>query len=201
MAERGWTARELSRRAGVSYDVIAKLRTRPGANTSYDNGRKLAEALEIPWAEGAQEHGLEVVKGEPTVSIGVYDIEASAGGGASVMSEAVVGAVALPSWYVSQFTRSSGGDLFVVAVKGDSMEPTLEDGDLVMADKQKRDPRYGGVYVIREDNALLVKRLAPVSQQGAVRVISDNREIYAAVERKADEIDVIGRVVWRGGKL
>lgn len=41
----GMSVAELSRRSGVSYHAIDKLKKRPGATTSVENARKLAAAL------------------------------------------------------------------------------------------------------------------------------------------------------------
>jgi phage repressor protein C with HTH and peptisase S24 domain len=46
---------------------------------------------------------------------------------------------------------------------------------------------------------LLVKRLEP-GPAGTMRVISDN-PAYPASERAMGEVDVVGRVVWKGGRL
>jgi phage repressor protein C with HTH and peptisase S24 domain len=86
----------------------------------------------------------------------------------------------------------------VIAVEGDSMEPTLRDGDEILVDRTPR-PLRAGIHVIRLDDVLLVKRLEAAAG-GQVRVISDN-PAYRPSERGATEIEMIGRVVWKGGRL
>jgi len=46
---------------------------------------------------------------------------------------------------------------------------------------------------------LLVKRLAQGSA-GTIRVISDN-PAYATVERVLGDVAIVGRVVWKGGRI
>lgn len=93
--------------------------------------------------------------------------------------------------------------LRLVGIKGDSMEPTLSDGDLAMIDLARREPS-DGVYALVLDGMLLVKRLALV-RSGVVRVISDNKQVDEPrdidLEAEADNFRVVGRVVWAGGKL
>jgi len=88
--------------------------------------------------------------------------------------------------------------LSVIEVEGDSMEPTLRDGDEILVDRSPR-PMRSGLHVIRLDDVLLVKRLEPGSA-GTLLVISDN-PAYPRMERPRAEVAVIGRVVWKGGRV
>jgi phage repressor protein C with HTH and peptisase S24 domain len=88
--------------------------------------------------------------------------------------------------------------LTAIEVQGDSMEPTLRDGDEILVDRSQRRLR-SGVHVIRLDDVLLVKRLAPAAG-GAVEIISDN-PAYGRAVRPHDEVELVGRVVWKGGRL
>ncbi|WP_068077135.1 S24 family peptidase [Novosphingobium lentum] len=88
--------------------------------------------------------------------------------------------------------------LSVIAVEGDSMEPTLRDGDEILVDRTPR-PLRAGIHVVRLDDVLLVKRLE-VGGAGHVHIISDN-PAYGRSERAAGDVEVIGRVVWKGGRL
>lgn len=88
--------------------------------------------------------------------------------------------------------------LSVIEVEGDSMEPTLRDGDEILVDRTQR-PLRAGIHVIRLDDVLLVKRLEP-GPGGTVRIISDN-PAYPRLERPLHEMELVGRVVWKGGRL
>ena len=78
------------------------------------------------------------------------------------------------------------------------MEPTLRDGDEILVDRTPR-PLRAGIHVIRLDDVLLVKRLES-GPGGTLRVISDNAA-YPRMERLAQDVELIGRVVWKGGRL
>lgn len=88
--------------------------------------------------------------------------------------------------------------LSVIEVEGDSMEPTLRDGDEILVDRTPR-PLRAGIHVIRLDDVLLVKRLES-GPGGTVRIISDN-PAYPRLERPLNEVELVGRVVWKGGRL
>ena len=78
------------------------------------------------------------------------------------------------------------------------MEPLLRDGDEILVDTAPR-PLRDGIYVARLDEALLVKRIA-LGRGGTVSLISAN-PAYPPIEAPRDELDVIGRVVWKSGRL
>lgn len=92
---------------------------------------------------------------------------------------------------------------FLMHARGDSMNPTIKDGAVLMINKDI-EPLIDGIYVIRQDAALLVKRLHNLTS-GKIKVISDN-EIYQAYEVDksalvADNVEILGRVVWAGQKV
>ncbi len=103
--------------------------------------------------------------------------------------------------FSARWLRQQGLDpamLSVIEVEGDSMEPTLRDGDEILVDRSQR-PLRAGLHVIRLDDVLLVKRLEP-GPVGMLRVISDN-PAYARMERPVGDVSVLGRVVWKGGRI
>ncbi len=88
--------------------------------------------------------------------------------------------------------------LSVIEVEGDSMEPTLRDGDEILVDRSQR-PLRSGLHVIRLDDVLLVKRLEP-GPAGTLLIISDN-PAYPRMQRPLADVAVLGRVVWKGGRI
>jgi len=122
---------------------------------------------------------------------------ASAGPGALAGGEDAVGTLR----FSTQWLRGMGLDparLSVLSVAGDSMEPTLRDGDEILVDRSSL-PLRDGIHVVRLDDALLVKRL-DAGRPGRLALISDN-PAYRPLELAAAEVQVIGRVVWKGGRL
>ncbi len=85
---------------------------------------------------------------------------------------------------------------------GDSMAPTIADGNLLLLDAADQVFAYFGIYVLEISGERLVKRIQR-RLDGSIVLISDN----ASYERdfvpfeKVDDIKVVGRVVWVGGRI
>lgn len=122
---------------------------------------------------------------------------ASAGPGALALEEAPIGAFR----FAARWLREQGLDpamLSAIRVEGDSMEATLRDGDEILVDRSPR-PLRDGIHVVRTGDALLVKRL-DTSRAGLLALVSDN-PAYRTIELPREEVKVIGRVVWKSGRL
>jgi phage repressor protein C with HTH and peptisase S24 domain len=91
--------------------------------------------------------------------------------------------------------------LSVISVTGDSMLPTLADGDQILVDTADCERLRDGIYVLRTDDALLVKRLSvnPATRRLAIR--SDNDAYPSWDDCDPAGVNVIGRVVWVGRRL
>jgi phage repressor protein C with HTH and peptisase S24 domain len=90
-----------------------------------------------------------------------------------------------------------GADLSAIRVEGDSMEPLLRSGDEIFVDRTRRTGE--GVFVVRIGDALHVKQIQ-ASAPGRIALVSAN-DAYAPIELARDEVEVIGRVVWKGGRM
>ena len=122
---------------------------------------------------------------------------ASAGPGLLAGEELPIGAFR----FGARWLREQGLDpaqLSAIRVQGDSMEATLRDGDEILVDRTPR-PRRDGIHVVRAGDALLVKRL-DTGRPGVIALVSDN-PAYRTLELKPEEVEVIGRVVWKSGRL
>ncbi len=93
-------------------------------------------------------------------------------------------------------------DLMLETAVGESMVPTIHDGDLLLIDTTDRRFREFGIYVLEFTGQRLVKRVQR-KLDGSLLLISDN-EIYEPERippERTDGVKVLGRVVWSGGKL
>ncbi|KZK97318.1 MULTISPECIES: S24 family peptidase [unclassified Pseudovibrio] len=97
--------------------------------------------------------------------------------------------------------RSSSDGLIILTAGGDSMDPLIADGDLVMVDK-KRNALQDGVYAFVYGGLARVKRLRPTIQ-GDVELISQNPEYKDELLNRADleDFHIIGKVVWCGHRF
>ena len=127
---------------------------------------------------------------DAVVALPRLDIAASAGAGAFVDDEVALAAALLPAALARRLRLQRGS---VIRVRGDSMEPGLRDGDLLVVDAGRcRPDAAGGVFVIRLDGALMVKR---VRCTGAGLVARSDNPL--APPLPAAPIEVIGQVVWQ----
>ncbi len=133
--------------------------------------------------------------------IPVYNVAAGAApNGRKVASERVVDVLAFREDWIRQEVRARPDDLRLIYVEGDSMEPDLRAGDIVMLDHTDTNARREGIYVIKMDGALLVKSLQRLPG-GIVKVASRN-PAYESFNVTVSEVEnpngfaVIGRVVW-----
>jgi Peptidase S24-like len=134
----------------------------------------------------------------PRLSLG-----ASAGLGSLDEDERATGAIAFdPIWLKSMGLRSES--LSVIHVDGESMAPTLNDGDDIMVDRADGAERLrDGIYVLRLDDALMVKRLSIMPRPGgrALSVSSDNPHYPTWADIDPALVDIVGRVVWAGRRI
>ena len=136
------------------------------------------------------------------VAVPLLEVEASAGPGALAGHERAVSHIGFDERWLRDVAAGAPAELSLITVRGDSMVPTIAQGDDILVDRSApaRRPR-DGIYVIRRDEALLVKRIALGPSAGRVTVRSDNDAYPSWPDIALHEIEVIGRVVWIGRKL
>lgn len=87
-------------------------------------------------------------------------------------------------------------DSVLLDVIGDSMEPTLKNGDTILVDKTDKNVHEGNIYLVSFQNQLLIKRL--FRDVGGIVLKSDNsayRELIVPPEYM-DDFVVWGRMRW-----
>ncbi|MGL4442990.1 MAG: S24 family peptidase [Alsobacter sp.] len=204
---------DAARRANVSPTTIYSFINRDSASMKGAIEAKIAEAYglsveeifggELPAALPPSPTGPDAILiGKDNYwPVPVYDLRASAGDGAMVVDGAPDTYQVFRDQFLQRVTRARLGDLSVIMVGGDSMAPTLADGDSILVDRSVNRVVRDGVYVLRYDDELLVKRCWRNLETGKVVVSSDN-PLYKPFEvSEARSLDVIGRVVWVGGPI
>lgn len=99
--------------------------------------------------------------------------------------------------------KADPATLIAIEVTDDSMLPTFAAGDILLADTVAPRLRGSGIYAFASGGALMVKRLQAKLDGGFI-VTSDNSGRYPPeeIERSAlDRVKIVGRVIWRGGRL
>jgi phage repressor protein C with HTH and peptisase S24 domain len=91
--------------------------------------------------------------------------------------------------------------LFVIKVEGDSMEPTLQESDTVLINKNANTiGTGGGIFAINWHEMVLVKRLQMNPKTNEIIIKSDNQK-YDSMVVKPNEIQIEGKVIWYGREL
>lgn len=87
----------------------------------------------------------------------------------------------------------------IVVVEGDAMSPSLREGDEVliqryMANENPRD----GLYVIRADAGLVVRRIALEPTRNRIAILTDNPTYPNWYGLPRNGVQIVGRVIWAG---
>ena len=216
MVMTGQKSRPFAQKVGVSEGTVRNLLG--GGNPSLENLVKISRATNtlIEWlatGEGpmrASEADQFASDDHEYAHIPLYDVRAAAGHGAIVDSEQVVDSLCFKKEWIHNELHANPNDLYLIYVSGESIEPTLRPGDVILVDRRDTTVRRDGIYVLTMDNTLLVKRLQSLPG-GKVRVMSDNPAyapfdmdkglLDAEFQDDAEGAGVIGRVVWTGRRM
>jgi phage repressor protein C with HTH and peptisase S24 domain len=136
------------------------------------------------------------------ISVDRHPVSVSAGPGAIVTEELGKPYFAFDERWLKALTPTPSERLSIVRVEGDSMSPTLNAGDDILVDLGDAAERLrDGIYVLRAEDALVVKRLALHPMGGRITVQSDNPAYPDWPDCSPDQIQPIGRVIWSGRKV
>nr|WP_278555335.1 helix-turn-helix transcriptional regulator [Brucella anthropi] len=203
--------------AGVSDEQVARWRdgkAKPNfggiAALTYAAGKSLdwlAKGEEI-LGKGDAPAVREALKNNPLAVSDVdftlvprLDVQASAGAGRVSIGEDPLEYLAFQStWLRSR--NISPAFARILTAKGDSMEETIRDGDVLLVDTSINRIKDNAIYIIVYGDMVLVKRVHG-RLNGSVQLISDNAR-YPAEEVTAGEVDqlhIAGRVMWFGRSI
>jgi phage repressor protein C with HTH and peptisase S24 domain len=136
------------------------------------------------------------------ISVKRHPVTVSAGPGALVMEELGKPYFAFDERWLKALTPTPASKLSIVRVEGDSMSPTLNAGDDILVDLADCEELLrDGIYVLRIEDSLLVKRLAlnPVGRR--VTIQSDSPAYPDWPDCGLNEINCIGRVIWASRRV
>lgn len=204
MYEKGISQAELARLIGIKQPSVFKI-----LSGETRNPKKI---LEIATALNVDPHWLKTGEGDPdpsyrivevsepqnpnTVRVDILDVEASAGNGAylSPTEQGLLSQEFDLTFFRQQFGRADAKHLKLITVKGDSMAPTLESGDLLYVDISENYFAADGLYVFTFDGQTFIKRLQKVGKK--MLVISDNPTYKEWTFTQDDDVFIHGRVVF-----
>jgi len=211
---------EVAIEAGISQSYLNQIKagTRSGSvktlhaialalGTSYEDMLRLGESISLsdkntdtalhPMSRGSV--GREMLP-TPYNNRGYFDFvpmaeaKLNAGGGHVVISEQYGELYAFRKDWLRQ-VATSAHNIVLMMVEGESMTPTISDGDTVMIDMGRIRIKSGSIFAIGIEDTIIIKRLEYLVN-GRIRIISDNRQEYAPYEADSKEIRIIGEVIW-----
>jgi peptidase S24-like protein len=140
--------------------------------------------------------------GDRLVPVPRLRLGAAAGAGALEEDERAEAHIAFDPGWLRRVARGTPDRLSIIRVAGDSMAPTLGDGDDILVDGGDAAERVrDGVYVLRVDDALVVKRLAVNPAARTLTIRSDNPAYPAWPDCDPASVEIVGRVVWTGRRI
>ena len=131
----------------------------------------------------------------------VFDIRVAGKGGALAHDAQPIAYAMFALDWLRALTRSHASKLAVLQVAGDSMEPTLANGDRVLLDTAQANLRREGIYVIGVEDTLTVKRVTMHPKSKRVSLRADNPRYETYNDMDPDRLNVAGRVIWFGRTL
>ncbi|MEI7475305.1 MAG: LexA family transcriptional regulator [bacterium] len=219
LKEIGLRLRNIRLQSALTIDELSKMiNIAPKTISNYERGERqasveyltllyenLAANLEyIVAGKGtmflADDSGINVYP-ENITYIPIYYGKTAAGSGCIIDNEAVIGHYPFEKQWFNKNILAPKNSLIILEVKGESMEPTIKDGDLIMVDTSNIVIK-DGIFVVRFDDTLVVKRLE-LRPGNKLQVKSDNPEYstFTVDIHEESGIAVIGKVVWQGKKL
>ena len=202
---------EFARRCGLPYTTLK--RYLGGSLPGIDAALKIAEAFDVTvdWLAGRRPPSVpdQILTPHGSVIIPRYEVRVSAGSGATIVPSPDVSEYFtvgrdwlrrnLPPW------APQNAIVGVLEGSGDSMEPTIRDGDLIMVvqDVDWRVVERGGVFVLSLDHERLLLKRLQVMMNGDLKIISDNKAYEPETipfDDLGNRVLVHGQVFFVGGK-
>lgn len=193
---------------GVNRSAITQAKTRNAVPQKWILALSRRYALSPDWLEfGAGKTGQKpVLESRPVKPLILPDVSLEtvmvpkvkatlcAGGGSLELEAVPVSEHPLPRAWLSRLGSPSA--MVFMDVIGNSMEPGIRDGDMVLVDQSFQEIAPKSILAVGYDEAIYIKRLE--KRPEGVLMISDNAD-YAPVTVAGDELNsfrVIGKVVW-----
>ena len=164
-----------ARELGVSLDYLVGLTNNP---TPY---AELAEKIDNPDFR----------------NLAVRDAEGSMGPGSHVEDDPIIGYLAFRTVWLKKHGIDPD-NASMIEVRGDSMQPTIRPGSMVLVDHKRTRRVKGRFFALRTEDGVLVKRVMK-DGDGGWQLISDNPD-YETVPFPKDG-KVLGEVRWAGRTL
>lgn len=218
--KKGWSQAELAKRADVSQGTISQLENGTSTNTKHlsDIAKALGVSTEhltdgIAIAETTRDtlDDYLVIGGDSSaapntddyVVIDQYDVAGSCGNGSLIGDVTIKGGLVFKRDWIKTI-GANASDLATIYAQGDSMSPTIEDGQVLLVDKSAVRPQSTKIYIICIDGQLYIKRLINLYDKWVMRSDNTDKSSYPDIEISSEKmlnVDIQGRIVWQAGVL
>lgn len=221
--KRGWSQTDLAKRTGVSQATISAMERDDhlvgskhlpdlaralGVTVDYlTDGKEYVAANQVPLEQfvviGGEDTGLPP-NSEEYVLVPQYDAAGSCGPGALVGDVAIKGSLVFRKEWLKSMGLPDAHHLGVIYAQGDSNYPFIEDGQVLLVNSLDKIPKSGKVYLICIDGHLVIKRLVNMVSHWVMRSDNQDKTVYPDVpldRSQLEEMDIQGRIVWRGGEM
>ncbi|MBF0422320.1 MAG: helix-turn-helix transcriptional regulator [Magnetococcales bacterium] len=190
------TLRKIADRTNISINWLL---TGKGAPSIEPSSNQFAESPLIMTKEPGEHYR---VAPKTYVIVPGFLIRMGEGEDRPFQSTQIVDHMAFKSDWVRGVMGLDPTKIVLVSIIGDSMEPTLKEGDLVLLDQRDQNMRNDAIYVMRRDEDLVAKRLQR-GFDGSVTIKSDNAayEDIRITSEQAAQLAILGRVVWTGRRI
>lgn len=134
-------------------------------------------------------------------AVPVYETVLEGESGATVERQTSLGFVAMTNG-IWRNLKTEPSALMIFRIGGDFMEPTLREGDFALVDRKSRDPRDGGIYVLKFAGGTTCRRIQ-VMKNRTLLAKSDN-SLYEPLSidlTKDKDVVFVGRVIWAGKSM
>lgn len=195
------TIRDIRRGRAPRPEVLVQLSQRLGCTIDWlITGTEPSQLASQPAAIGRLSEGLIEIDNTEFAAVPRFDARLSAGPGSIVPDHPEPeGYQLFERQWLRAITATRPSQLALLRVDGESMEDTLSDGDWVLVDRDQTNPAREGIYALHVDDVAWVKRLSVNKPMQTIRILSDNPR-WPPQEWPADEVRVLGRVVWIVGR-
>ncbi len=163
----------------------------------------LEDEVSLEDSEQAYNDSLDIISDIPDdfVLMPVYDTQPPAGHANPEESGPQTGHLA----FRRHWLRAKGlnvKDLAIITAQGDSMEPTISNGDIMLVDTSIDKIIDDALYIVQIDHHLIVKRIQQVPD-GTLIIISDNSKYKEQIigPEQAKGIKIAGQVKWYGHEI
>lgn len=209
MTELDLSESELSRRSGVPQPTINRILSGESSSPRKNTVEPISRALKVTpdWLlfGGEESRGHGSPSEADYALIPQYKAHGSCGDGyLNDHVEVTEGLVFKRDWLARM--KAKPENLCIIYAEGESMEPYVFEGDVVLFDSSKTEPKDRQAYVIRRpDGGISIKRM--IQQiSGTWLIRSDNADKFKYPDEQLSEdalheVPILGRVIWRGGEI